>query len=355
MSSLYVDRKGVELRADGEALAFYENNERVGTVPLAPLDRVFLRGDVYLHTSLLGKLGEHGIGVVVQSGRKGEASLLMAQPHNDAARRVAQYRLSQDEVFCRAFAESLIELKIRAQSTLLGLLCEKNLHARYELTVRMRQLGQFAEQITSQTSIAALRGLEGAAAASYFAGLAAYLPASLKFRGRNRRPPRDPFNAVLSLSYTLLHAEAVLALFGAGLDPFIGFYHALDFGRESLACDVIEPLRPVVDRFAIGLFAAGHLRPEDFSMRSEGCFMGKAARARFYPQYELLAEKLRKQLNEQIGDLIGILKMHGLPDTPQQRSPAVADEDFAEDLPASWLEIGEAPDEVSDDGVSDRL
>ncbi|WP_295451644.1 CRISPR-associated endonuclease Cas1, partial [uncultured Thiodictyon sp.] len=76
MTSLYVDRRGVTLKADGEALVFYENDERRGTVPLAPLSRVFLRGDVTLSASLLGKLGERGIGVVVLSGRKGEPTML---------------------------------------------------------------------------------------------------------------------------------------------------------------------------------------------------------------------------------------------------------------------------------------
>lgn len=77
MTSLFVDRRGVELKLDGEALVFAENGERVGTVPLMPLSRVFLRGDVKLSASLLGKLGEHGIGVVVLSGRLGRPSLLL--------------------------------------------------------------------------------------------------------------------------------------------------------------------------------------------------------------------------------------------------------------------------------------
>ena len=77
MTSLYVDRRGVELKADGEALVFYENGVRVGTVPLVPLSRVFLRGDVTLSSSLLGKLGARDIGVVVLSGRKAEPTLLL--------------------------------------------------------------------------------------------------------------------------------------------------------------------------------------------------------------------------------------------------------------------------------------
>ena len=104
---------------------------------------------------------------------------------------------------------------------------------RYPLVTCERRLEGMIGQIDAQASIASLRGLEGAAAASYFEALSEILPERLHFSGRNRQPPRDPVNALLSLTYTLLHAEAVLALYGAGLDPYVGFYHALDFGRES--------------------------------------------------------------------------------------------------------------------------
>lgn len=336
MTSLYVDRRGVELRLDGEALVFYENGERCGTVPLAPLARVYLRGDVTLQSSLLGKLGAHGVGVIVVSGRKGEASLMLAQPHNDAARRIAQYRLSQDAGFCIAFSQSIVELKLREQSGFLLALREKDLQARYELTNRERQVTEAIARVGQQASIAALRGLEGHAAAAYFAGLAAHMSPKLGFDGRNRRPPRDPLNVVLSLGYTLLHADAVLALYGAGLDPFVGFYHGLDFGRESLACDLMEPLRPRLDRFAVHLFKSGEMRAEDFSSTAQGCLMGKAGRARFYPLYEAAAEDFRKRLTASVGELVNVLKAHGLPDQPQRRSATATDD--ADDADDAWAD-----------------
>ncbi len=129
------------------------------------------------------------------------------------------------------------------------------------------------------------------------------LPEHLKFSQRNRRPPKDPVNAVLSLGYTLLHAEAILALYGAGLDPFVGFYHTLDFGRESLACDIVEPLRVDVDRHALMLFRTEKLRQDDFSQADSACLLGKAGRSRFYAEWEPLAERLRKQLAESVADV----------------------------------------------------
>lgn len=304
MTSLYVDRRGVNLKADGEALLFYENDERVGTVPMAPLSRVFLRGDVTLTASLLGKLGEKNIGVVVLSGRKGEPTLLMGRPHNDAARRVAQYRLSLDGAYCLRFSRAIVEAKLRNQLALIVERRDEDLRWRYPLTRCQRQIEEMIGRVDAQPAIPSLRGLEGAAANVYFAALAESLPQSLGFRGRNRRPPRDPFNATLSLAYTLLHSEAVVALYGAGLDPFIGFYHGLDFGRESLACDLMEVLRPHADRFAIELFRKDTLKATDFSTSDGACFMGKAARASFYGAYENQADGFRRLLDQAIGDVV---------------------------------------------------
>lgn len=303
MTSLYVDRRGVTLKAEGEALVFYENDERVGTVPLAPLARVFLRGDVTLSSSLLGKLGERGIGVVVLSGRKAVPTLLLGRPHNDAARRVAQYARSRDGEFCLRFARAIVEAKLRAQAGLLAERRDSEPRSRYLLTLSLQRLASSIAAADEQPSIASLRGLEGAGAAAYFEGFADLLPERLHFAGRNRRPPRDPANALLSLGYTLLHAEAVLALYGAGLDPFIGFYHALDFARESLACDLVEALRVEVDRQALMLFRSEKLRPEDFTQSEAGCLLGKAGRARFYAEWEALAARLRKLLAESVSDV----------------------------------------------------
>lgn len=303
MTSLYVDRRNVTLKADGGALVFYENGERVGTVPLAPLSRVFIRGDVTLSSSLLGKLGERGIGVVVLSGRKALPTMLLGRPHNDAARRVAQYRLSLDADFCLRFSRAIVEAKLRAQSDFLALRRDSEPQPRYLLTLALRRLASCIEAVDAQAAIASLRGVEGAGAAAYFEGFADLLPPRLKFSGRNRRPPKDPVNAVLSLSYTLLHAEAVLALYGSGLDPFIGFYHALDFARESLACDLVEPLRVEVDQHTLALFRSEKLRADDFAHVDGGCLLGKAGRARFYAEWEPLAARLRKLLGESVGDV----------------------------------------------------
>jgi CRISPR-associated protein Cas1 len=299
MSTLFVDRRGVEIGLESGAIVFRENGKRVGTVPVAPISRVFLRGDVRLSAALLGKLGEHGVGVVVLSGRQGKPSMLLARPHNDAERRVRQWQRSLDEAFGLRLAKSLITRKLQRQIEWFDELRQTEMRARYALTHAAHLLGEHEAKLSELPGLGQLRGLEGSAAACYFAGLRALVPESWQFRSRNRRPPRDPFNALLSLGYTLAHAELVISLHGAGFDPYVGFYHQLDFGRESLASDLLEPLRPLVDRFVLRLVREQILRPEHFSTTESGCLLSKAGRVHFYAAYEGNKEFIRYHIGQE--------------------------------------------------------
>lgn len=308
MSSLFVDRRGVELQLESGAIVFRENGERIGTVPIAPLTRVFLRGDVHLSVALLGQLGERGVGVVVLSGRQGKPSLMLARPHNDARRRVEQIKKSLDAGFCLDFARDLIDRKLARQIEWFDLLRERDRMARYELTHAMTLLREHRSRLADAVCTGALRGIEGSAARCYFDGLKAVVPDSLHFKTRNRRPPKDPFNALLSLTYTLAHAELATALFGAGFDPYVGFYHALDFGRESLASDLLETVRPLCDRFCLRLVREQTVTKDDFSTTESGCLLGKAGRARYYAAYEGYSEVLRAGI---LADVDGLAERIG--------------------------------------------
>ncbi len=303
MTSLFVDRRGVHLELDAGAIIFRENGERIGTVPIAPLTRVFLRGDIQLSGSLLGKLGENGIGVVILSGRQGKPSLLLARPHNDASRRVEQIRKSMDAGFCLDFARSLINTKLSRQIDWFEELRGADTQARYALTHAMKLLNEHRRRVGEAENLASLRGIEGSAAHVYFDGLKAEVPDSLHFKSRNRRPPRDPFNALLSLTYTLAQAETAIALHGAGLDPYVGFYHQLDFGRESLASDLLEAVRPLADRFCLRLIRHQTLTVEHFSTSDAGCLLGKAGRTHYYAAYEAYSEVLRTGIQAQVNDV----------------------------------------------------
>lgn len=300
MSTLFVDRRDIELEIDAGALVVRDHGARIGTVPLAPITRVFLRGSATLHASVLGELGERGIGVVILSGRKSLPTLFFGRPHNDARLRVEQIRKSLRLDFCLKRAQGFVTRKLANQHDWLAQLRTQRPQARYPLTHAMGLISVEQEKIGCVQRQESLLGIEGSAASAYFSGLRAIIPASLNFNGRNRRPPRDPFNALLSLTYTLVQAETAFALHAAGFDPCIGYYHRLSFSRESLACDLMEPLRPIADRFCLQLVSSQTLVADHFSTSSAGCLLGKAGRTRYYHAYEEYAPTIRKGIQNEI-------------------------------------------------------
>ena len=300
MSTLFVDRRDIQLEHDAGALVIRDRGTRIATVPLAPITRVFLRGSVNLTAGVLSHLGERGIGVAILSGRKGQATLFFGRPHNDARLRVEQTRRSLNPGFCLAYARYLVRRKLQRQHDWFGELRQQRPQQRYPLTHAMQALQGQLDRIDRASSLDSLRGLEGAAASAYFAGLRTVVPPSLEFNERNRRPPRDPFNALLSLTYTLAHAEAALALHAAGLDPCIGYYHQLSHSRESLACDIIEAIRPLVDCICLAMVSQQVLTAEHFAHSPAGCLLGKAGRTRYYGAYEEQAAGLRQAIRNEV-------------------------------------------------------
>ncbi len=228
--------------------------------------------------------------------------MMLPSLRQDALRRQVQLYLSQDVIFCLEFAKEQVFRKINAQLQHLQERADKGGGYQYllkELTLKRHHL---RENLAKMGSIESLLGFEGAAANYYFRELAAFIPASLTFNGRNKRPPKDPFNVVLSLGYTLLHQYWVREIYMMGLDPYIGFYHQVNFGRESLASDLMETLRPLYDQWALDCFKEGILRKEDFVMKGDRCEMGKAGRLRFYEAYEsfLLSKRTRIKAEKQL-------------------------------------------------------
>ena len=325
MTTLYLDRRDLALKLEGQALAIYAGDSRQSTVPLHLLERVVMRSAVTLETGLLARLAANGIGVLVFGGWNGsKVASLQGANHNDGARRIGQYRCYDDPAWRQRWSQRLVLAKVQGQGRLIQRALIQRPDLRRPLTATQERLKAARERLRAEPelTIDTLRGIEGAAAAAYFGGLAALLPASLGFTGRNRRPPRDPVNAVLSLGYTLLHYEAVRACQVAGLDPLIGYYHELVFGRESLACDLIEPLRPRLDAWAWEQFRSRQLTDDHFSREGGACLLGKAGREHFFRAYEPFARPLRRLLRRGVGRLAKHLSATGCPaDTATEETP----------------------------------
>ncbi len=315
MATLVLDRSDLELRADGSALALYQSGARSGTIPIALLDRVVLQGAaIRIETGVLTRLGEAGVTTLLLSARHSRRLALVLGPaHNEAAVRLAQCQMALDEDFCNDWSQRLVLAKTRAQAKLLRQAMLQRPDCRKPLTDALGTIDPIIRTLTeSEDGVTArTRGLEGSAAAAYFRALCALFPEGLGFTGRNRRPPRDPVNAVLSLGYTLLHFDAVHASHIAGLDPLVGFYHRPAHGRESLACDLIEPLRPKLDAWVWNLFRGRVLRTEHFAHDRAACLLQKAGRTHFYQAYDEFAVPIRRWLRQQCAALARRLRGRG--------------------------------------------
>lgn len=315
MGTLYVDRREVELRQEGPRIVVLEAGARTGTIPVSHLERVVIYRQARVETAVLASLAEAGVGLVVVNARRPERTVhLTGRRHNDVARRVAQYHRFLDADWRLAWSQRLVTHKVRAQRRLLLRAAEARPDQRLALVNGVRaleaRLGTLAAPDPARTRDG-VRGLEGAAAAAYFRSLTALFPSSVGFTGRNRRPPRDPVNACLSLGYTLLHADAVSAAHAAGLDPLLGFYHEPAFGRDSLAADLIEPLRPKVDAWVWELFRERRLREEAFRRDKGACLLDKDGRQVFYREWETVAGPLRRALRRHAGVLARALARDG--------------------------------------------
>ncbi|MCC7414049.1 MAG: CRISPR-associated endonuclease Cas1 [Gammaproteobacteria bacterium] len=314
MSTLILDRRDLSVRADGDALALYENGERRGTVPFKLLERVVVQGSsIDINTAAILKLADQGAAVLFLSARQARrVAILLGPAHNDATVRLAQSQLVYDDVFRQRWAREIVGRKISRQRSFLQRVRELRPDRRKPLSDALATLeSNRCALVAGEHLTESLRGFEGSAAAAYFRGYCSVFPESLEFTGRNRRPPRDPVNACLSLAYTLLHFDAVRAAHRAGLDPFLGFYHRPAFGRESLACDLIEPLRPVVDEWIWRLIGARTLRAEHFTRDKSACLLGKAGRGHFYASWESFARFPRRYLRRRCAALARGLREQG--------------------------------------------
>lgn len=233
--------------------------ERLGEVR-----EVVLLGSVEVTSSVVAALARRGIDLLWLT-RQGTFRARLSGPRSpQAALRLAQYQRSQDPAFAARLAGSMIAGKIAHQRQVLQR-GQRRLQddALADTLTRLRLL---AEECQRGPDLDRLRGLEGQAAALYFGQLGKLvLVPDLPFQGRSRRPPRDPVNACLSFGYTLLGNVLESELLRCGLDPMLGFLHQPHHNRKSLALDLLEEMRPLVDTLTLRLINRQQLAPTDFT------------------------------------------------------------------------------------------
>ena len=202
MATLFVDRRNASLDLENGAVVVRVNGERQGAAPLGPLDKVVVHGAAHVSTRLLLRLAERGIGLLaIGAGARSQAVSMSPPTTGDARIRIAQYALASDESARARLAAQIIYAKTLSQRRVLLELAKDVGRRPKAMREAIDAIDRTIERLEKYPDIerAQLRGIEGATARAYFAGVGAILPPALGFTGRNRRPPRDPFNVCLSL------------------------------------------------------------------------------------------------------------------------------------------------------------
>ncbi len=278
MCTLYLDQQGARLCKAGRRLVVQDREGGEQSLPLEQVERVMVYGRVQVTTDALDALLERGVPTTLLSSRGWLRGHVLGDCGGQVRRRARQYELIREPALALPFARALVDVKLRNQRWLLRTLDQGEMAAGLE---------PFIERAEHAESADSLRGIEGSGARAYFAAFPTLLAGTaFGFPGRRKRPATDPVNALLSLGYTLLLSELRNALHGYGLDPFAGVFHASDGGQPSCALDLMEPLRPLVDRLAIRL-ARHHYTPEDFEIHEDGaCLLRDGRRGEFYRAWE---------------------------------------------------------------------
>ena len=277
---LVVQTPGAQIGQRGDQLVVTVKGEEMRKMPGQQVRAIYCFGAIQLTAQAVETCLELGIDVAYFSPAGKFLGLLRGLPASGVDARRGQYRLFELPGVRLQLAREVIRAKIHNQRVMLM--------RNGDVPDRILQLlAGFRDATESARDMTGLLGIEGNAAAIYFEQFESMLKQredwSFDWRGRNRRPPRDPVNALLSLGYSMLAKELTGVCHSVGLDPFLGFMHQPRYGRPALALDLMEEFRPLVaDSVAISLINRGELGPEDFMRNANGTFLTDRGRRPFW-------------------------------------------------------------------------
>ena len=277
---LYVQKQGAYVGKKGESLVVTFEGEEVTRVGLKDVSQLVLCGNVQVSTQTMHLLCDADIPVVLLSSGMWFHGIAHGQSLRNAYDRAAQFHTAADPIRSLAFARALVRDKGLNQRTQL----RRNAPPSIALDRTLADMDDMIDRVAVAPAVDVLLGIEGNIARCYFQRFGTTLKprdfdADWDFNSRNRRPPKDPVNAMLSFAYAMLAKECTVALLSEGLDPYWGLYHRPRHGRPSMALDLMEPFRPVIaDSVVITAINTGMVRAGNFTKAASACAMNDAGR-----------------------------------------------------------------------------
>lgn len=268
MEAVYILEPGSYIRRRDNCLHIVKAQQVISQIPCQDLKRLILVGFINLTGAVLDFLIQHKIETVFMTPTGRFRARLGIDEHRHVALRKAQYLGLHDPGMAARTARIIVDAKIQNMTHLLRLRGRQ--YDDEVLRAAAASLNMLGSRLEKADTLENIRGLEGAASRSYFQCFGRLIRnPQFTFTGRNRRPPLDPVNALLSFIYTLLTNEVLSAINAAGLDPYLGALHEISYGRPSLACDLVEEYRVfLADRMVLGLINRRAISPEDFICRN---------------------------------------------------------------------------------------
>jgi CRISPR-associated protein Cas1 len=289
---LYVQEQGATVGKTGQSLVIRKGQEELGRAGLKDISQLVLCGNISVSAQTLHLLCQEEIPVVHLTSGHWFCGLTSGITLRNAYVRAAQFQAAADPVRCLALAKTIVTAKGANQRTFL------RRNAAPPPTADLDSMAELLRKVEAVESTEQLLGIEGNLAARYYANFSSLLSprdldATWDFQNRNRRPPRDPVNAMLSFGYALLAKECLVAALAEGLDPWWGLYHKPRHGRPALALDLMEEFRPlVVDSAVITAINTGMVAAKDFTRSQAGCMLTDGGRKGFIRAYETRLDQL---------------------------------------------------------------
>ena len=286
---VYVQATPARVRKRGETLVIQTEDEKETTARLIDTSHLVLLGAVDVTAPTLHELMRREIPVSWYTGGGWFLGHTTGTGHRNVELRTAQYRASFDPAFCLRLGRGLVASKLRNGRTLL----RRNWRGEAAPDTVLGALQRSARAAREAKDLPELLGVEGNGGAIYFGAFGTTLRAEadavsgFDFRNRNRRPPTDPVNALLSFLYALLVRELNVIVSAVGFDPYRGFYHQPRYGRPALALDMMEPFRPLIaDSVALTAINNDEVRPGDFVHAARACALGPSGRKKVIAAFE---------------------------------------------------------------------
>ena len=287
MANLYLTEQGSVLRKKGDRLIVQKEETILLDVECHKIDAVFIFGNVQFTTQAVKELFEHGIEMAILTKTGKLIGQITSPTTKNIDLRIAQFKRYEEEKFKMDFSRIIVKGKVRNSLQFLRNFSYN--HPEINLSVETAAPESVQKNIDECNSTESLTGFEGIAAKNYFAGFGKMILGKFNFEARRKHPAPDPVNALLSLGYTMVFNEISSLLDGIGFDPYLGYYHKVEYGRASLASDLQEEFRaPVADRLTLRLINKGILKENDFykNPNSDGVYLMRDGMKKYFVEYE---------------------------------------------------------------------